>query len=186
MLLSWGKKNLETLNSETARKYLLEVVIPFCKEQCNDEFDLLGIPLFTTEQFMKFVNLKTLTVVTTWRWLRLLGFRYCENKKCYYTDGHERADNVRYRIQFIKKYFEYEFRTYRWLQLSDEDASRLESLEKNPLKKGLGLLYSDEEGKAMREYHLDCHNALKEFINVGNTLLVPIYPSSTIRKVKDL
>ena len=28
MLLSWAKKNLETLNSETARQYLLETVIP--------------------------------------------------------------------------------------------------------------------------------------------------------------
>jgi hypothetical protein len=89
MLLSWGKKNLETLNSETARKYLLEVVIPFCHEQCNEELTMLGNPSFNLEQFMKFVNLKTLTVVTTWRWLRLLGFTYCENKKCYYTDGHE-------------------------------------------------------------------------------------------------
>jgi hypothetical protein len=118
---------------------------------------------------MKFVNLKTLTSVTTWRWLRLLGFSYCKNKKCYYTDGHERADNVRYRILFIKKYFEYEFRTYQWLQLSDEDAICLISLEKNSLKKGLGLSYSDEEGNAMREYHSDCRDALKEFI-APNTL----------------
>jgi hypothetical protein len=161
MLLSWGKKNLETLNSETARKYLLEVVIPFCHEQCNDELTLLGNPPFNLEQFMKFVNLKMLTAVTTWRWLWLLGFSYCENKKCYYTDIHERADNVRYRIQFIKKYFEYEYHTYRWLQLSDEDAICLESLENNPLKKGLGLSYRDEEGKSMREYHSDCHDALK-------------------------
>jgi hypothetical protein len=165
MLLSWGKKNLETLNSETARKYLLEVVIPFCEHQCNIELTRLGVAPFNNEQFMKFVNLKSLTVVTTWRWLRLLGFSYCENKKCYYTDGHERADNVRYRIQFIKKYFEYEFRTYRWIQISDEDAIRLESLKKNPLRKGLGLSYSDEAGKAMREYHIDCHDALKEFVN---------------------
>jgi hypothetical protein len=66
MLLSWGKKNLETLNSETARKYLLEVIIPFCEEQCNDELTLLGIPPLHNEQFMSFINLKTLTVVTTW------------------------------------------------------------------------------------------------------------------------
>jgi hypothetical protein len=32
MLLSWAKKNLETLNSETARQYLLEMVIPVCLE----------------------------------------------------------------------------------------------------------------------------------------------------------
>jgi hypothetical protein len=54
------------LNSETARKYLLEVIIPFCEDQCNDELTLLGIsPLNNKEQFMKFIYLKTLTVVTT-------------------------------------------------------------------------------------------------------------------------
>jgi hypothetical protein len=62
------------LNSETASKYLLEVIIPFCEDQCNHELTLLGIPPLNNEQFMEFINLKTLTVVTTWRWLRLLGF----------------------------------------------------------------------------------------------------------------
>jgi hypothetical protein len=88
---------------------------------------------------MKFVNLKTLDVSTAWCWLHLLGFSYCENKKCYYTDGHERVDNVRYRLEFIKRYFIFEYRTYRWIQLCKEDVIRLELLEKYPLKTSLLL-----------------------------------------------
>jgi hypothetical protein len=72
---------------------------------------------------------------------------------------------VRYRLKFIKRYFKYEYQTYRWVQLCKEDAtSCLAFLEKEPLKKDLQQSYIDDQRNAMREYHSDCHNALKECI----------------------
>jgi hypothetical protein len=118
---------------------------------------------------MKFVNLKTLDVSTAWCWLRLLGFLSCENKKCYYTHGHEQAHNVRYRLKFIKRYFIFDYCTYQWIQLCEEDVIQLELLEKDPLKKGLGKSsYMDDEGNTMREYHSYCNDALKESIAPHN------------------
>jgi hypothetical protein len=118
---------------------------------------------------MKNVNLKMPTVVTTLHWLQLLlGFLYCKNNKCYYTNGHEQADHVRYILEFIKRYFAYKFHSYRWVQLYYKDDIHLESLEKNHLKTSLGMSYTDEEGKAMKEYHFDSDDALKEFVNLEN------------------
>jgi hypothetical protein len=100
MLLAWKRNNLERLNSETACEYLLTVVIPYCREICNQELAEHGEPPLEPAQFMK-----SLDVTTAWPWLKQLGFTYSKNEKCYYTDGHEKAENVRYWLKFIKRYF---------------------------------------------------------------------------------
>ena len=165
MLLAWGKKNLERLNAETAREYLLSEVIPACREICNEELQQHGYPPFMPDEFMKFCRLKTLSVTTAWRWLRQLGFAYSKNEKCYYTDRHELAENVRYRLKFIRRYFEHELRCFCWVQLTEAQGAALEQLEKKPLKQGLGHSYADANGLQMREFHVDCHDGLHEFIN---------------------
>jgi hypothetical protein len=142
MLLVWANKNLEILNSETAREYLLSEVIPHCRTICNKELAQHGYPPFEPKKFLKFVRLKTLDVTTAWQWLKQLGFTYAKNEKCYYTDGHEKAENVRYRVKFIKRYLEHELCTFRWVQLTEDEAVALEQLAKHPLKQGLGHISS--------------------------------------------
>eukprot|EP00978_Attheya_sp_CCMP212_P032127 scaffold123909_cov56-Attheya_sp.AAC.1 len=169
MLMSWAKNNLQTLNSETAREYLLEKVIPKCCERCNNELRAMGVQHMDEADFMKFVGLKTLCASTAWRWIRLLGFTYRERRKCYYTDGHEKAENVRARINFIVQYFGLEIRTYRFVQLTEEAALDLEQLEKNPLEQGLARReWTAEDGIQMREYHIDCHPRLLHFVSEQN------------------
>jgi hypothetical protein len=96
MLLAWAKENLERLNSERACEYLLTIVIPYCQSICNKELEEHGLKALEPAEFMKFVVLKMLDVTTAWQWLKQLGFTYSKNEKCYYTDGHEKAENVRY------------------------------------------------------------------------------------------
>jgi len=170
MLLAWARKNLEQLNSETARQYLLEEVIPHCRTICNQELEQHGFEPLAPAEFMKFIRLKTLDVSTAWRWLKQLGFTYSKNEKTYYTDGHEKAENVRYRLKFIKRYFEHELRCFRWVQLTEAQAEALEELEKNPLKKGFGHSYDDDDGQRMRELHVDCHDALLDYISPETAL----------------
>ena len=38
------------------------------------------------------LGLKTISIDTVWKWLKYLGYRYCEVRRSYYTDGHERQD----------------------------------------------------------------------------------------------
>eukprot|EP00978_Attheya_sp_CCMP212_P025185 scaffold80600_cov68-Attheya_sp.AAC.3 len=101
MLMSWAKRKLQTLNSETAWQYLFETIIPFCHVRCNMELEAFGVNQMDEAVFMKFVGLKTLCVTTIWRWICLLGFIYRQQQQCYYTDGHEKELNVRAQLTFI-------------------------------------------------------------------------------------
>ena len=64
------------------------------------------------------LDLTNMSMSTVWRWLVYLGYKYDENKKYYYTDGHEREDVVKDRNeQFLIHYFIAERRAHRWVQL---------------------------------------------------------------------
>jgi hypothetical protein len=68
MLLRWAKMNLETLKSKTAREYLLEEVIPKCKDICNSELRNMSITELNLRQFILLVGLKKVNVISVWRW----------------------------------------------------------------------------------------------------------------------
>ena len=52
--------------------------------------------------------------VTATNWMRYLGFDRVPGAKGFYTDGHERADVVAYRVEFLNKMAEYEARMASW------------------------------------------------------------------------
>jgi hypothetical protein len=83
MLLHWAKMNLETLKLKTAREYLIEEIIPKCKDICNSELRNISIPELNLQHFMLLVGLKKVNVTTVRRWLRLLGFTDAAATKCY-------------------------------------------------------------------------------------------------------
>jgi hypothetical protein len=124
---------------------MLKEVIPKCLKRCNKELQQLGHTLFCHEQFMKFVNLKTLSVTTVWWWLRLMGFKYREYKKCYYLGGHEKLENGGDLLAFIKRQFEYEHRMCRCVQVAEEEVIELKNLDEGPLTNNLSVAYKDEK-----------------------------------------
>jgi hypothetical protein len=171
LLMRWAKINLETLNAETTQEYLLEEGIPTSKDTCDTELQKMGSPELNLQQFMLLVGLKKVDITMVWRWLHLLCFSYSTTTKSYDTDGHEKEENVRYHNEFIKRYFRLEFRTYRWVQLTEEEGQSLESLEKKPIPKGLGFNYINCDGHAMLEYHVDSHTQLEEYVDDVNKKL---------------
>ena len=61
--------------------------------------------------------------------LKKLGYVYDENKRCYYTDGYERADVVKDRDeQYLDSYFTIELCTHRWVQIPESKAIEFETL----------------------------------------------------------
>jgi hypothetical protein len=46
-------------------------------------------------------RLTKLSVPTIYLWMRLLGFKYEPQKKCYYVDGHEKPETKAYRKNFL-------------------------------------------------------------------------------------
>ena len=69
------------------------------------------------------------------------GFSYNERKKCYFSDKHENVENVNCRKDFIRKYFDYEMRTHRWVQIAEELAIELENDAENPMMRNVYYKY---------------------------------------------
>jgi hypothetical protein len=65
----------------------------------------------------------------------------------------------------IQKYTKAEqLRTYHWVQVSREQADKLECHEKNPIPKAIQYEYEEGEEK-MVEYHVDVSDLLLEFVD---------------------
>ena len=80
MLESWARKNIEQLSSDSAREYIADCIIPHCLRMCNEELSTHGDEQFSEKEFLQQVGLRSVTVKTAWRWLRLLGFSYAKKK----------------------------------------------------------------------------------------------------------
>ena len=79
-----------------------------------------------------------------------------------YIDGHQRSDVLYDREErSLPKYFKYELRTYRWVQLKEEKAIELE----NSVQLPKAFYAYEREGEAMREYHVDTHKDLINFVH---------------------
>jgi len=103
--------------------------------------------------------------------MHYLGFKFDEQKKCYFTDRHEHAENVADRKKFRKDYFEYEKRTYRWIQITEETAQKLENDKDIKLLKDIYDEFEVNNIK-MRQYHIDTHPIFSTFspkLSIHNT-----------------
>ena len=127
-LRKWATQNLAKMNCVKVRNVINEVLIPeiYQTYQNNDEHN--NLPSY--EEFLEEFSLSKngVSSSTTLRWLHALGFEYKERKKSHFTDKHESEENVSYREEFVKKYFEAEFNTYRWVHLK-EDVAKSEERE---------------------------------------------------------
>ena len=85
---------------------------------------------------------------------------YSKNKKCYYTDKHEDPDNVKNRTTFISTYFKHEINSYLWFTISEDEAVTIENNKEAQLAKCYHS-YVNEDGKQMREHHIDVHPYLQ-------------------------
>jgi hypothetical protein len=64
---------------------------------------------------------RPISITTTWRWLKRLGFSYSHRKKSFFVDGHERPDVIFKRNEFCTHYLtELEPRMHRWIQVTAE------------------------------------------------------------------
>ena len=115
-----GSLSIEALSNEVKNK-----ILPQCYDLLLDKNDT-NHEIETYEDMLKSLNLKTVGVTTSWRLLKILGFKYSEQEQCYYTDGHEREDVVFYRNEFITYYFKCELQTMMWVQLSKSESINLE------------------------------------------------------------
>jgi hypothetical protein len=95
---------------------------------------------------------------TVYKWMKYLGFKYETRRKGYYVDGHEKPSTVEYRSKFVKWYLQNELHMHRWIQVTREEARKLEEDGKVAEKSGYTYLNADNE--PMVAYHV---NDSKEF-----------------------
>jgi hypothetical protein len=69
----------------------------------------------------------TVSHSTAHKWAVALGLKYSKRKKCYFVDGHDRWDVLKYRNEvWLPKEKDLEIRQYLWLQFTQEEAMQLD------------------------------------------------------------
>ena len=107
------------------------------------------------ESFLKAHRLKSMSFSTTWRWMRLLGFKYDSRRKSFYVDGHKREDVVANRQIFYETYLT-KLRPYckQWIQCPMSTTRTIKGLDV-----GLGHSYFDIiQDEEVVEFHIDYWN----------------------------
>jgi len=160
-LRQWVNQKLEQLNSGYTAEFIRSELIPKLYVKYSNEID--SEFRMSQQDFMNWLNVSTVDSSTAFRWLQDLGFCFDTQRKTYFNDRHENIENIVARKEFIKRYFDYELCTHRWVQVPVDHAKNFESetdSKGNRLMMGTWACeFKDENGTLMREYHVDCHLA---------------------------
>ena len=159
-IMRFCRVNLDTLSSESLHHFLLTEGLPNIAKTIQEEQNLENS--ISVETLMHSFGLKKLHLITVQRWMKKLGFQYQPLRKSYYVDNHESEENVRYRNEFLERYFEYELLTHRWYCISDD--KRNEMIEQGEIGESLGYAF-EKEGHKMWEFHVDDHHSFQSACN---------------------
>jgi hypothetical protein len=88
---------------------------------------------------LKQYGLTCVSPATVYRWMIRLGFLYQPTCKGYYVDGHKRPATIQYRWDFCRRFFSYERRMHRWVQVTETVAKQLE--KEDMIAKGSGYSF---------------------------------------------
>ena len=82
----------------------------------------------TIETILEDHGLTNLCQKTVLNWMTTMGFKYSPKQKSYYVDGHERPEVVSHRKQYVSDYVHNKIRTFRWIQLPENEVNKLEEM----------------------------------------------------------
>jgi hypothetical protein len=89
--------------------------------KAKDLVDIVASPEIQESFVCRGICKPSISRWTAIRWLTMLGWDYRKQKKGMYIDGHERADIVKYRQEFVVRWKDREKRFHRW----DNDGNEL-------------------------------------------------------------
>ena len=107
------------------------------------------------QAFLRAHGLQCMSLSTTYRWLRMLGFDRDSRKKSFYVDGHERKDVVDSRVVFCERYLTtLEPYCRRWVQYPISKCLAIQGLDVK-----FGYSYFDiVRNEEVIEFHVDYWN----------------------------
>ncbi len=82
-LNKWAKLNITNLNCENIGIELKQNILPNTYETYLQEVQLNNHQL-TYNDFLNLFHLKSISDSAIWRWMKYLGFNFCERQKNYY------------------------------------------------------------------------------------------------------
>jgi hypothetical protein len=106
--------NQPSMSAESLAVEIRQKILPKCYEDLLAEEDILEetnevLDLPSYDELLGMLDLKQVCASTVWQWLQLMGYKYDENCRCYYTDGHEQEDVVKDgNKRFLTQYFKLE------------------------------------------------------------------------------
>ena len=149
-IITYCNNNLLHLTATEVQEYIINTCLPELLEKRKKELQNDNIDM---DFLKKENNIKTVCKQTVTNWLKILGFRYCERKKSYYCDSHEKPENVAYRYKYIDRYLEREYRCYRWIQMPEAEYQNM--LQEGSIFCGTPYEYYNDEGEKFVEFHID-------------------------------
>ncbi len=160
--------HLDHFSVAMLRNELITIIIPGLKQKAEDE----SVPVDSEEYLLlSHLSAQPPSYSTVLRWLHYLGYTHDKLKKSYYVDGHEHQEQKLHQSKFIKKYFEVEIQTHRWVQMSIvefEEAQSSLSDDGNDKIINPGYSYTHPvTGDPWIEFHVDDINMKLIGDNVG-------------------
>jgi hypothetical protein len=167
---SYCIEKLADLTVEMARNHLVSTLIPSAvvESRGNEDTDeqQRGHSSSSTNTIrdcllQDYIE-RPISISTTWRWLRRLGFTYDTRKKTFFVDGHERPNVVFKRNEFCSLYLsKLEPRTHRWIQVTAELVEEWKR-DKKIVGNNHGYSYITDDNVNMVEFHVDDFEFLQE------------------------
>ena len=121
-------------------QYHIYIYSTYVSEDCDS-----GDKPLSQSKFLQLFGLINVSNSIVWQWMRHLGFTYDKWRNSYFSDKHENKENVNARQKFIKKYFNYEKRAYRWVQVPIDLEIEMENDTEQPLAKNISYEYKYEK-----------------------------------------
>ena len=180
-IISFCKNNLINLSAEVVQEYIIETCVPQLVQSRKKELQNNNI---NVDFIMKENNLKCICLRTVQLWLNKLGFRYCERKKSYYCDSHEKPEVVAYRYKFINRYLQREYQCYRWIQISKNTYD--EMVNEGSTFNGVPYEYTNTNGEIYYEFHVDDNIAFMSWTTWPDEESKKFGGCLSVRKPEDL
>lgn len=122
--MNHAKNNLAKLSIESMYDYVHAELVPKIVKDKHKKFidakkeedEIVLLP--PKQDVLAELGLRTIGMMTIYKWMLALGFRHKDQTKCYYLDGHEREGTQLYQKKFTKAYLKAEFRCYPRIQVS--------------------------------------------------------------------
>ena len=110
------------------------------------------------KEVTKLYGMREFFITNVYNWMNILGMKYCNRKKNYYVDVHDRKYVINEIWEFVKKYLENDICMYWWVQIILKEAIRL-NIDSGGYKYVLR-----EDCSSMVEFRVDVHRSFQETI----------------------